>query len=77
MTNTSDLSHLATQLSELVLRGMGARSTFALTVGLQAAELGVGGVVALKIPRRRQDRVDVIFTAGDVDVLTTSWGQIA
>lgn len=71
-----ELAQLATLLSETVLRGMGPRSMFALKVGLEAAQVeGITGVVSLKIPAKQKDYIDVIFTAGPVDITTRGWGQ--
>lgn len=70
-----ELEDLATKLGHLVLRGLGARSAWALNAACSAAEVdGIAGVIAIKIPARKKDYIDVVFTAGAVDVVSR-WGE--
>jgi hypothetical protein len=71
----TDLDTLAQKLGYMVLsRGLGPRSIWALNVGVEAAGVeGVAGVLAIKIPPKQKDFLDVVFTAGAVDVVAR-WG---
>lgn len=65
------------QMSQSMARGLRPSSLFALKFGVEAARVeGIGGVLAIKIPPREKDYLDVMFTAGAVDVIAR-WGESA
>lgn len=68
---------LALELGRLLMKGMGARSKWALGAAIQAAHTeGIGGVCVLQIPSKAKDYIDITFTCGIVDVISR-WGDSA
>lgn len=68
---------LAEQLGLALMKGMGARSRWALKAAIEAADTeGLGGVCVLMIPTKTKDYIDVTFTCGTVDVISR-WGAPA
>lgn len=68
-SDDEELEQLAERMGELIRRGMGARSRWALRAALDAAEVdGVAGLVTLNVPARKA-RCDVSFTIGTVEVV--------
>lgn len=72
-----ELRELAELLAEaLVASGLGGRSRWALRTALDAARTdGIAGMLCLAVPPRPNDRMDVSFIIGPVDVITR-WGAV-
>lgn len=69
--NETELQDLARRVGEVIIRGLGTRSTWALRTALDAAETeGVAGMCVMKIPAKSKEFVDVTFTIGRVDLIS-------
>lgn len=68
------LGNLAEALGNLIMKGLGTRSAWALETALRAAETeGITGVCVVQIPAKNKDYAEITFTVGTVDVVSR-WG---
>lgn len=69
----AQLEALASNLGQMVLKGLGQRSRWALRTTLDAARTdGIAGVCVLRIGTREKDFTDITFTVGSVEI-THHW----
>lgn len=73
--NEDELQHLAQELGEMVLAGLGVRSRWALRTAIDAARTeGISGVLVVTVPAKERDYCEVSFTVGIVDIIER-WGK--
>lgn len=61
-----ELEQLAVDLTRIILKGLGARSKWALKTAIDAAGTeGVSGICTLHIPVRAKDEVELVFMQVD------------
>lgn len=76
--NETELTALATRLGDMILRGLGTRSIWALRTSLDAADTeGVAGICVLRIPPKKKDYLEVNFTVGSSVDVVSRWGDSA
>lgn len=71
-----ELTQLANRLAEIIVRGLGTRSQWALRTALDAADTeGIAGLAVLRVPPKNKDFIDITFTVGTVDVISRWAGE--